>query len=643
MTFADWPAEEPHHPPVSLPTIVSTTDLFDGELFGDELIDIYNSTVGDGAHGKLCRTHQSYPIVKILESFLTCAISLDITLPEAKDAKEIDEDHPGTKMAVTAAAIDDGLGAFRPSTSFNDLTTLLPPEGQKTVTDADKKSAPKITKKRGIQHNVEVPAAKRKAVAPRGARRPSAKKSAATAVGKPDATAQLPATVASGINSEDNTPNPLIPDAAGSAGVEQTEDDSKTPTEADFKSIAQAAVSNLIMSVSNAKSSEEASSADKPPVDTSTAHIKALTGNNWVAACSSNASTVSANSADKGNNRVRRQNLTADERAQQNRDRNREHARNTRLRKKAYVEELKRTLTELVAQRDATEAEKRQVAQRELEQREVRFRVTEEFLKLKGRNEANAARWSAILEEVFSLTMPVMDFYKSAGGEKVGSEITLKGVASVMEDSKNFAAFLRAISSDKEASPAMQFHCDRKHFFMDGCNAFLEWTATFPSCSQVRHYDDCVLLIMFVYTVTLTMPIFEPSQLSLKGVIRCAFSPASNKLVSACMTFNTGAFLSQIRSKGNVERASEDSAAEAAASEADAILDSLQMPKFNTVVPSNVVTVVPPSSASSASEGSLEKGECDDSLGEQPAEKTDEAAAAAAAAGMTTRRVRRSD
>lgn len=52
MTFADWPADEAHHHPVSLPTIVSTTDLFDGELFGDELIDIYNGSVADGSHGK---------------------------------------------------------------------------------------------------------------------------------------------------------------------------------------------------------------------------------------------------------------------------------------------------------------------------------------------------------------------------------------------------------------------------------------------------------------------------------------------------------------------------------------------------------------------------------------------------------------
>jgi hypothetical protein len=45
----DWAAVDAMH--VSLPTIVSSTDLFDGELFGDELIDIYNSTVEEHGHG----------------------------------------------------------------------------------------------------------------------------------------------------------------------------------------------------------------------------------------------------------------------------------------------------------------------------------------------------------------------------------------------------------------------------------------------------------------------------------------------------------------------------------------------------------------------------------------------------------------
>ena len=563
---------------------------------------------------------------------------------------------------MAAAAIDDGLGAFRPSTSFNDLTTLLPPATEASQPSAAStpaiaesevaKDHPKPTKKRGIQHNVEVPAAKRKAAAPRTARRPSTKKSSvATAVVAAEPTPEVemsvppsPAVISSAEpKTEDDTPNPLVPEATVSgdtpndaAGSGNGQDASKPPTEADFKSIAQAAVSNLIMSVASTKPTEDVSGGDKTPVDTSTAHIKALTGNNWVAACSSNASTVSAGSAgdNKNNNRVRRQNLTADERAQQNRDRNREHARNTRLRKKAYVEELKRTLTELVAQRDAAEAERRQVAQRELEQREVRFRVTEEFLKLKGRNEPNAARWSAILEDGFSLTLPRAEFYKMGNGEKTASDVVLKGVNNVMEDNKNFTTFLKTVTSDNGSAMAIQFHCDRKNFFMDGCNAFLEWTATVPSCDQVS-----VLIEHRVFTIdaSQTYPFLVSTQVSLKGVIRCVFSPASNKLVSASITFDSNVFLTQLRSKNTMV---DDSAAEAAANEADAILDSLQMPRLNTIVPSNVVAVVPPSSASSASEGSLDKGDsCDESLGDQPTEKHE----VASSVGMTTRQSCRAD
>lgn len=47
----DWSVVDANH--VSLPSIVSSSDLFDGELFGDELIDIYNSTVdGHGDDGQ---------------------------------------------------------------------------------------------------------------------------------------------------------------------------------------------------------------------------------------------------------------------------------------------------------------------------------------------------------------------------------------------------------------------------------------------------------------------------------------------------------------------------------------------------------------------------------------------------------------
>ena len=49
-----------------------------------------------------------------------------------------------------------------------------------------------------------------------------------------------------------------------------------------------------------------------------------------------------------------------DNQAKANRDRNREHARNTRLRKKAYLEKLKTTVDELCRERDTLVSERLQ-------------------------------------------------------------------------------------------------------------------------------------------------------------------------------------------------------------------------------------------------------------------------------------------
>jgi hypothetical protein len=276
----------------------------------------------------------------------------------------------------------------------------------------------------------------------------------------------------------------------------------------------------------------------------------------------------------KANNRARRQNLTPDERARQNRDRNREHARNTRLRKKAYVEELKRTLTELVAQRDKADLEKRQSAQRELEQREVRFRVIEEFLKLRGRNEVNFSRWAAILEDGFSLVVPVCDFYTMQEPPVASFEQRLEGVSNVMADASNFSAFLQSLrAADSATTVTFSYHCDRKNFFMDGCNAVLEWTATSLGAAGNQ-------------------------ELALKGIIRGKFSPASNKLISSSISFDTGIVSTQLRMRTSaavaahpVEAQQETADAEAAA-QADAILDSLEMPHVDVLVPSSIVSVM---------------------------------------------------
>ena len=549
---------------------------------------------------------------------------------------------------------DDGLGAFRPSTSFNDLTTLLPTTPstattapQNSATLGSVTSAPLAaqgiipTKKRSMEGAPsELPASKRRSSTSRkngsASNSNSAKNKAKGSIGlgvnqrEKKGSSRAKSQAAGKANQKKNdTPNPLtigkpssmgaksskkkdvsppivtprLPDSANAALVSASAPPAlaNPPTEADFKSVAQAAVSNLIMNAGNLTKSDSANAATSTDssgkVDTSTEHIKALTGSNWVAVCAGNdAGSASNANADKMNNRARRQNLTTEERARQNRDRNREHARNTRLRKKAYVEELKRTLTALVSQRDNAEVEKRHSAQRELEQREVRFRVIEEFLKLRGRNEINFARWAAILEETFTLTLPVTDFRDMVHPEmKNRFEQILSGVPETMRDSNLLAAFVQSLPKPHgKGSAVLSYNCDRKNFFMDNCNAVLDWTAS-------THGD-------------------LKSGLTMKGNLKANFSPASNKLISVTMTFDTGVLLSQIN---HIFKASqgcnEEAAAAQAACEADAILDSLQMPS----VPSNVTVMPSVVSAGAASITDVEKEDSSDGSNGDSEEEVD--------------------
>lgn len=360
---------------------------------------------------------------------------------------------------------------------------------------------------------------------------------------------------------------PDVPTSGGSVGSAK-----RTATEADFKDVASAAVSSLMQNASTSVAKPGPPKAPAKPtekVDTSTAHVNALTSQNWVTACNPvPGTTESQSSCDKAARNARRASLTQEERAKQNRDRNREHARNTRLRKKAYVEELKRTLTELVAQRDAAEVEKRHEAQRNREQREVRFRVMEEFLKLRGRNETNAARWIAILEEGFTFTLPRTtyrdivdaDQYPAADSNtsRASLEQVLRGSEAVMEDSKHLSNFLQTIGGDAADSSQIQIshRCDRKRFFMDDNVAFMDFAAS--SVGAV------------IKGAT--------NEIFFKGSMRASFSPASNKLISVDLTFDTGCIALQLERLG-MSTPNEAHVA-AAAAEAENLLDSLQMPQI---------------------------------------------------------------
>lgn len=113
--------------------------------------------------------------------------------------------------------------------------------------------------------------------------------------------------------------------------------------------------------------------------------------------------------------------LTPAERAKQNRDRNREHARSTRLRKKAYVQKLKELVEGLHAERAEQVRARRVAVQHLAEKQQVRRGVVRSFLQFHCEFETEEKKWKTLLEEDFWLKQPVTPYrsFRRAEIEKV--------------------------------------------------------------------------------------------------------------------------------------------------------------------------------------------------------------------------------
>jgi len=152
-------------------------------------------------------------------------------------------------------------------------------------------------------------------------------------------------------------------------------------------------------------------------------------------------------SATKSDNHNPNKEMTPQEKSQANRDRNREHARCTRLRKKAYVNKLKELVDGLHAER-SEDARKRRVAVQHLaEIQETRRKVAHTFLGYHAKFERDMEKWKTILEEDFWLKQPVTPYRSFRRCEiQKGSRI-LKGIPAMIGDAASMSVMIETIGS----------------------------------------------------------------------------------------------------------------------------------------------------------------------------------------------------
>ena len=227
-------------------------------------------------------------------------------------------------------------------------------------------------------------------------------------------------------------------------------------------------------------------------------------------------------------------NMTEDEeKLHYNRERNREHAKNTRIRKKAYVERLKISVDELCRERDTLVSEHASSANLMVEIHSKRVDVLRSFFALRASYTIDQKRelWSSILDESsFTCKLPVTPYqsFPSSEVQVSNCQRTIVGVDSMVADAAANYVFLDSIV-DRTRYPngkmKFQYTLVTEESVVSGNQLMARW-----AMSTLNAKRQCG----------------AGSELHQRGMLICKFNSA-HKIVSLEIMFDVMAFMLQVK------------------------------------------------------------------------------------------------
>merc|ERR1711957_609592 len=229
-------------------------------------------------------------------------------------------------------------------------------------------------------------------------------------------------------------------------------------------------------------------------------------------------------------------NMTPEERQRANRDRNREHARNTRLRKKAYLETLKCTVNELCTERDTLVTERAGAATILVEMNNTRTEVLMSFFALRSANEKRRQLWASILDESsFACILPVTPYRSFPASEVQVSKCqrTILGIDGMMSDTASLHVLLNTLvdrSRFPNASIAFRYTLVTEEAVVAGNQMMARWVM------QTLNATQCG----------------ARTEVSKQGMLCCKFNSA-HKIVGLELMFDVMALMLQLKQAAGSE------------------------------------------------------------------------------------------
>ena len=147
----------------------------------------------------------------------------------------------------------------------------------------------------------------------------------------------------------------------------------------------------------------------------------------------------------------KRRYLSADEKVKQSRDRNREHAKNTRLRKKAYVSKLKSLVDQLTQIKDVEARERVILGRCVYDTHNLRKNAVFLFLNYRATNIMNRQKWLSLVDENIVVTVPITPYRWFSKTDIVNNSRILAGIDALIRDNASQAFMAREFGRGTDA------------------------------------------------------------------------------------------------------------------------------------------------------------------------------------------------
>ncbi|GAX18390.1 hypothetical protein FisN_15Lh315 [Fistulifera solaris] len=218
------------------------------------------------------------------------------------------------------------------------------------------------------------------------------------------------------------------------------------------------------------------------------------------------------------------------DKAKTNRDRNREHARNTRRRKKAYLEKLQTTVDDLCRERDTLMSERTGAANLLVEMHNTRTEVLMSFFSLRSTNEKRRSLWESILDEsCFACVMPVTPYRSFPASEVQVSRCqrTILGIDAIMADTASLHVLFTSL-------------VDRKRF----PTAKISFRYTLVTEEAVVAGNQ--MMARWIMSTTNAVQYGARTEVVKQGMLCCKFNNA-HKITGFELMFDVMAFMLQLK------------------------------------------------------------------------------------------------